>query len=143
RVTLEPAPTGARAVVHVMPRKGIDSVRIDVHGAPTNADELLRDADLARDGELVARDVPKQRWRVEAMLQGRGSPAPQVDISTRPPDDPLRVTVVVDVKVGAPRRIERRVVYPQGGTPAEAAHADKTYAAKAGERADETTLDTA
>ncbi len=134
---------GVRATVHVMPRKVIDSLRLDLHGAPVDGDELLRDAELAIDGEIVGRDVIRHKAKIEALLQRRGFPSPTVIIGTRGTDDPLRVVVLVDVIAGAPRTIERRVLYPFRGTPAAVADAEKTYAAKTGARADETVLDAA
>jgi outer membrane protein assembly factor BamA len=134
---------GVRATIHVMPRKVIDSIRLDLHGAPLDGDELLRDADLATEGEIVGRDVARHRARIEATLQRRGFPAPTVTITTRPTDDPLRDVVLVDVVAGAPRRIERRIVYPIRGTPADVEDAEKHYAVKTGARADEITLDAA
>jgi outer membrane protein assembly factor BamA len=142
-VTLTPEAGGVRAAVHVMPRKVIDSFRVDLHGAQLDSDQLLRDADLAADGELVGREVPIFRQRIEALLQRRGFPAPQVTLATRPTDDPLRVVLFVDINAGAPRRIERRAFYPFGGTRAEADLAERAYAMKLGERADEGALDAA
>src|SRR5439155_284002 len=83
---------------------------------------------------LVARDIAKQRERMEAMLKRRGFQAPRVSITTRPTDDPQRVVVIVDIDPGAPRRIERRVVYRFDGTLAEAEAAERTYAVKIGDR---------
>lgn len=134
---------GVRATLHLMPRKVIDSVRLDLHGAPIDGDSLMRDADLLVDGELVGREVPRHRARIETTLQRRGFPSPTISISTRGTDDPLRVVVVVDVEVGAPRRIERRVLYPFRGTPAEIEAAEKQYQVATGTRADEFTLDAA
>jgi outer membrane protein assembly factor BamA len=134
---------GARATLHVMPRKVIASVTFDLHGAPLDGDQLLRDADLVVEGEIVARDVARHRARIEATLQRRGYPSPTVTITTRATDDPLRDVVIVDVVAGAPRRIERRIVYPFRGTQAQTDDAERVYAAKTGDRADETALDAA
>jgi outer membrane protein insertion porin family len=143
RTTLDSGAGGVRAVIHLMPRKVIDALRVDAHGAPIDADALLRDADLVTDGELVAGQVHAHADRIEAQLMRRGFSAPQVKISTRPTDDPLRVVVDVDIQVGAPRKIERRVVYPIGAGRPEASFVERAYTAKAGDRADEPALDTA
>ncbi len=132
-----------RASVHLMPRKVIDSVRVDLHEVALDRDELLRDAELLTDGELVAGEVPRHRQRIEATLQRRGFPAPTVTIDTRATSDPSRVLVVVDIVAGAPRRIERRLIYPFGGTPEGASDAEGAYQAKAGAIADEFSLDAA
>ncbi|MBS2016430.1 MAG: BamA/TamA family outer membrane protein [Deltaproteobacteria bacterium] len=134
---------GVHATIHVMPRKVIDSVKLELHGAQIDGDSLLRDADIVVDGELVGREVPKHRARIETTLQRLGYPSPTINISTRGTDDPLRVVVVVDVEVGAPRRIERRVLYPFRGTPSDVEDADKSYQVAIGARADEFALDTA
>jgi outer membrane protein assembly factor BamA len=142
RVTFAEDAAGVHATVHVMPRKVIDSVRVEAHGVD-GVDDVLRDSEIVTDGELVARDIPKQRERIEAVLKRRGFQAPRVSITTRPTDDPQRVVVLVDVDPGAPRRIERRVVYRFGGTQAEAEAAEKGYAVKVSDRADEATLEAA
>lgn len=142
-VTAVRDPSGLRVTVHVMPRKVIQSIRVDLHGTPLDDGELLRDADIATENELVARDIPAWRARLDALLQRRGFPAPQVNISTRPTDDPLRVVLILDVHPGAPRRIERRVLYPVRGSPDEIDDAKKVYAVREGGRADEPVLDAA
>ena len=134
---------GARATLHVMPRKVIASIALDLHGTPLEGDQLLRDAELVAEGELVGRDVARHRARIEATLQRRGFPSPTVTITTRGTDDPLRDVVLVDVAPGAARRIERRVVYPFRGTQAQTDDAERTYGVKPGERADETVLEAA
>ncbi len=134
---------GVRATIHVMPRKVIDAVNLDLHGAPIDADELLREADLVIDGELVGRDVIRHRARIEGLLQRRGFPAPTVTITTRATDDPLRAVALVDVVAGAPRNIERRVIYPFHGTPVSVRDAEANYVVKTGSRADEVALDAA
>ena len=134
---------GVRATVHVMPRKVIDSIRLDTHDAPIDGDELLRDAELSIDGEIVGRDVNRHRAKIEALLQRRGFPSPTVSITTRGTDDPLRAVVIVDVVAGAPRNIERRVIYPFRGTQGAVEDAEKSYTMKRGARADEVALEAA
>ncbi len=143
RVELTNEGPGVHAIIHVMPRKIIDSLRLDLHRAPVDGDELLRDAELAIDGEIVGRDVIRHKAKIEALLQRRGFPSPTVIIGTRATDDPLRVVVLVDVIAGAPRNIERRVLYPFRGTPEAVKDAEKAYAAKTGARADEVVLEAA
>jgi outer membrane protein assembly factor BamA len=131
---------GVRVTIHVVPRKVIDGIRVDLHGAPLDGDELLRDLDLTTDGEIVAGDLPGLHTRLEGLLLRRGFPAPRVAITTRPTNDPLRVIVEVSVSAGAPRKIERRVIYPTGATREEIEDAERFYALKTGMRADETLL---
>ncbi len=137
-VTMDGA--GVRVTIFVTPRKVIDAVRIDLHGAPLDADELLRELDLTSDGEIVASDLPMLEARLDALIQRRGFPAPRVAITTRPTNDPLRVVVDVSASVGAPRRIERRVIYPTGATKEEIEDAERSYTMKTGMRADESLL---
>jgi outer membrane protein assembly factor BamA len=143
RVELVKEGAGVRATLHVMPRKVIESVRIDLHGTQLDGDELLRDAELTAEGELVSDAVPRHRARIEAQLNRRGFPSPTVSIVARGTDDPLRVIVIVDVVVGAPRRVERRVLYPFGGTKEAFEDAENHYLVKAGAVADQVTLDAA
>ena len=135
---------GVKVTVRVVPRKVIDAVRIDLHGAPLDADEILRDLDFTTDGEVVANELPKQSVRLDAILHRRGFPAPNVAITTVPHrTDPLRVIVEVSVTAGAPRKIERRVIYSQEATSEEREDAERFYALKTGMRADETLLSAA
>ncbi|MBX3186064.1 MAG: BamA/TamA family outer membrane protein [Labilithrix sp.] len=143
RVLLVKEGAGVHATLRVMPRKIIDGIRIDFHNAPVNGDELVRDADLAVEGELVAGDMEKHKARIESILQRRGFPSPTVMMYTRGTDDPLRVVLVVDVQVGAPRMIERRVLYPIRGTKEAIEDAEKQYSMRLGMRADEVPLDAA
>lgn len=143
RAEITPDAGGVKVTIRVAPRKVIHAIRLDLHGAPVDGDGLLRDADLANDGEILARDIPVHTARIEALLMRRGFPAPQVVLTTRGTDDPLRVVVMLDVSVGAPRKIERRVLYPSAATKEEIEDAERFYVAKAGDRADETVLDAA
>lgn len=131
---------GVRVTITVVPRKVIDGIRVDLHGAPIDGDELVRDLDLTTDGEIVASDLAALQSRLEALLQRRGFPAPRLAITTRGTNDPLRVLVEISASVGAPRRIERRVIYPTGATKEEIQDAERFYALKTGMRADETML---
>lgn len=132
---------GVKVTVQVVPRKVIDAVQIHLHGAPLDGDEILRELDLATDGEVVANELPKQSLRLEALLHRRGFPAPSVAITTKPhSSDPLRVTVDVSVTAGTPRKIERRVIYSQDATREEREDAERFYAMKTGMRADEVEL---
>ncbi len=131
---------GVRVEIRLRPRKIVDSVQTELHGAPIDASELLRDAELASEGELTSADLPRTQSHLEAILQRRGFPAPRVVVHTRSTNDPLRVVLVVDINVGAPRRIERRILYPIGGGRDAVVRAERTYAVKVGQRADETAL---
>jgi len=131
---------GVRVTITVVPRKIIDAVRVDLHGAPLDADEILRDLDLGVENDLAASDLGPLNARFEAILQRRGFPGPRVAITTTKTSDPHRVVLKVSATVGAPRKIERRVFYPTGGTPEEIEEAERAFTVKAGMRADEVVL---
>lgn len=131
------------AVLHVVPRKIIETIRADLQDAPVDGEQLLRDVDLVVDGELVADRLPSQIRRIEQLLQYRGFPSPTVALSTWPTDDPLRVKLVAKIDLGAPRRIERRVVYPIGGPEGGSLDVDRNYLVHTGDRADEPALQAA
>jgi outer membrane protein assembly factor BamA len=132
--------SGVRVTFHVTPRKVIDSVRLDLNGAPIDADELLRELDLSAEGELAANELDPHAARLSTIMQRRGFPAPRVTMTTRPTNDPLRVVLEIAVSAGAPRRIERRALYPTRATREEAEDAERFYGLKVGARADESAL---
>ncbi len=140
RADLRAEGAGVRVTLHLTPRKVIDAIQIDLHGAPLDGDELLRDLDLSTDGEIVATDLEVSSARLETLLQRRGFPAPRVAITTRGTNDPLRVVLEISATVGAPRKIERRVLYPSNATREEIEDAERFYALKTGDRADEALL---
>ncbi len=143
RAELKQEGAGVRVTLVVTPRKVIDSVRVDLHGAPIDDAELLRDLDLGSEGELVASELPRLEARLDALIQRHGFPAPRVAITTRATNDPLRVIVDVSASVGAPRKIERRVIYTTGATKDEIEDAERFYGVSRGMRADENLLSSA
>jgi outer membrane protein insertion porin family len=134
---------GVRVVVHVVPRKRIESLRLELHGARVEKDELLRVADLVEGGELVGRDLPAQKKKIENFLAQHGYPAPAVTITIRDTDAVTSVLVLVDVVPGPPRLIERRFFYVYGSTPEAIASAEEAYSVKTASRLDEARLDAA
>ncbi len=143
RVELEDIEGTLLATLHLVPRRIVDSFRIELHGAPLDGEQLLRDAELVVDGEIVASRLPSQVERLTQLLQWRGFPSPIVTLKTVGTNDPLRVVLVADVDPGAPRRVERRVVYPFGGPENAGNDIDANYLVHVGERADEPTLQAA
>jgi len=134
---------GVRLVVHVVPRKLIENLRLDLHGARVERDILLREADLAEGGELIGRDLPDQRKRIEAFLARHGYPSAVVTLTTRDTDTTTRVLVLIDVLPGVPRLLRRRFFYVYGATDEELAIAEATYGVKVGTRLDEALLEAA
>jgi outer membrane protein assembly factor BamA len=132
-----------RLIVHVVPRKLIENLRLDLHGARVERDMLLREADLAEGGELIGRDLPEQKKRIEAFLARHGYPSPVVTLATRDTDTPSRVLVIVDVVPGPPSLLQRRFFYVYGATPVELSAAEDAYGVEVGARLDEARIEAA
>ncbi len=143
RVSVVREGAGIALVAHMVPRKLIESLRVDVHSAAVDRDELLREADLAEGGELVGKDIPVQKAKIAAVFARHGYPAPLVGITTRETDAPERVLVLVDVAPGPERRLARRVFYVFGADPRALVVDDDAYAVHEGGRADESALEAA
>ncbi len=88
---------GVRATIHVMPRKVIDAHSRRPPRRSPRRDELLRDLDLARDGELVASECPRIARASRRSSSGAAFLRRRCRITTRATDDPLRVIVLVDI----------------------------------------------
>jgi outer membrane protein insertion porin family len=132
---------GVRVVVHVVPRKLIESLRLDLHGARVERDELLRAADLVEGGELVGRDLPDQKKRIETFLARHGYPTPLVTITMRGTDTVTSVLVLLDVVPGPPRLLARRFFYVYGASPDALRSAEDSYGVAPGTRLDEARLE--
>ena len=143
RTSVTPEGSGVVLLVRVVPRKLVDKLKIDVHGAKIDADELLRNADLADGGELVGADIDGQTARIERDMGMRGFPAARVTIRSRATDDPRRALVLVDVVPGAPRTIDQRELYVFGAPQEPVLPIARTYGAGAGSRADWPALEAA
>ena len=143
KVSVTPEGDGALLVVRVVPRKLVDKLRLDLHGAKVDQEELLRAADLAEGGELVGADIAEATARVEADMALHGYPAAHATIRSRPTDDPARALVLVDVTPGAPRTIDDRHLYVFGASEERVLPVAQTYTASAGQRADIPLLDAA
>jgi outer membrane protein insertion porin family len=147
RVVAHADGAGVRMVVHVAQRRIIETLRLDLHQAPIERDELLREADLAERGEVLGIDLPNYRARMERYLARRGFPTATVTIQTRETDDPARVLVLIDVVPGGERVLQRRVFYvvdPDGAPSPSLRQLSpvlEDYRVAVGGRADETALD--
>ncbi len=141
--------SGVRMVVHVAQRRLVETLRINMHGAPVDRDELLREADLTEGGEVLGVDLPLYKERAERYLARAGFPTATVKIESRETDDPERVLVLIDVFPGGPRILQRRVFYviDENGTPAPSPRTLNPvlegYRVGVGGRADESALDAA
>ncbi len=149
RVVAEADGSGVKMVVHVAQRRLVQSLRLSLHDAPIDRDELLREADLSEGGEVLGVEMDSYRQRMERYLARRGFPTASVTMETRETDDPARVTVLIDAAPGGPRVLQRRVFYvtgPDGNPMADSRTIDRAlgdYKAQVGDRADESLLDAA
>ncbi len=143
RVSAAPDGGGVRVVVHAVPRKVAESISIDLHGAPVERDELLREAMLEEGAELVGSDLRIRKRRIEALLARRGWPDAEVHVTTRQTDKATRVIVLLDITVHKPRELGRRVFYPFGATQEALQVYLNDYAPGRGDRADEPAIETA
>ncbi|MGH7437011.1 MAG: POTRA domain-containing protein, partial [Polyangiaceae bacterium] len=129
--------------VHLVPRKLIDHIQIDLHGAGLDHEELLREADLAEGGEIVGADMDAAVSRIRRYFAVRGYPEAQASIETRITDDPARAIVLVDAEPGPPRVIKDRAFYVVDAEPEPVERVARSYAVDAGDRADEPIIDRA
>ena len=157
RVVVAADGAGVRLVVHVIPRKLIELLRVNLHGASVERDEVLREADLSDGGEILGPSLAAQEKKVEALFARNGYPMAKASITTRATDDPSRVLTFLDVQPGSPRILDRRVFYifhgddaaaavPKPGTHPEADRLKATaedYVVKGNQRADESALEAA
>ena len=134
---------GVRLVVHAVPRKLIASLRVDLHGAVVEVDEVLREADLADGGEIIGADIKAHQKDIEALFLRHGYPAAVATITTRSGDDGTRVTAALDVQPGPPRLLERRVFYITDAFSKQLTPTAEGYLVKKNERADDATLEAA
>jgi len=140
RVVAEPLGDGVRVRLVLTKRKVIDAVRVDFHGENLPKDEMLRDIDLTEGGEIVEMEMPAYKARIERFLARRGFPSPVLDVHTEATDDPLRVTVRIDIAPGVPRKLQRIVFYSVQGAPERFALATDKFSVKKGDRVDEAQL---
>ncbi|HEY2514285.1 MAG TPA: POTRA domain-containing protein, partial [Polyangiaceae bacterium] len=134
---------GVKMVVHVVQRRLVELLRLDLHGAPLERDELLREADLLEGGEILGTDIPEYQERLLRYLARRGYPTASVTLTTRDTDDPARVMVIVDIAPGGPRVLQRRVFYVFGAESRVLHPVLEDYRVTVGDRCDENAFDAA
>ena len=138
-----PETGGVALLLHAAPRKLVSRLVLETHGGSIDHEDLVREANLADDSEIVAADIPEMTTRVARYLAVHGYPFAKVDIQTRDTVDPFRALVVVDVAPGAPRIIDDRHAYVFGSDARPLLSLAETYAVRPKERADEPALDAA
>jgi outer membrane protein insertion porin family len=134
---------GVALVVSVTARKLVQSVRVTLHGAPLDREDVLHEADLVEGGELVGSDLTAQTDRITALFARHGYPNARVTISSRATDDPRRAVVLIDVDVGNERDIELRWFFVEGASRSDVRRYVDGYVVHVGDRADESRLATA
>lgn len=135
---------GVQLRVHGKPRKLVEAVRVELHGATAvTEDDVSREAQIDEGAELVGTDLELRTKRVAALLARRGYPDATVKIEARQTDVPTRVIALIDVALGEPRKIARRVFYAFGASSDEVAPFTGNYAVGVGDATDETALETA
>jgi len=134
---------GCRIVVHVVVRKLIERLEVDLDGAKIDRDELLREGDLVEGGEFVGAELGAKQERMETLLSRHGYPDATVSLRTRSTDDPLRIVASLEVHAGEERIVKRRVFYVYGARPDEISRQTGNYRVKKDDRADEMQLEAA
>ena len=134
---------GVRIRVHATPRRIIDGLRVDLHRAPIDREEVLREGGLEDGGELLGSEIPLCKQRIEALFARRGFPDVQVDLSTRQTDVASHVLLLLDVNPGPPRKVGQRVFYTFGATALVLDRYTKGYDVDKGDRVDEPALEAA
>jgi outer membrane protein insertion porin family len=128
---------GALLVVRVVPRKLIQKLEVELHGAPFDYDDLLHSADLGEGGEIVGADIGQVKDRIVRFSALHGYPSAHVEIKTRATDDPMRTFVMVNVQPGQPRTIDERRFYVFGSGAGKVMDLTGAYGVRPGGRADE------
>jgi outer membrane protein assembly factor BamA len=146
RATADAIDEGGGSVVlsiRVVPRKTIETMRVELNGAAVDRDELLREGDFAEGGELVGADLADKQERLENFLARHGYPDATVSLTTRLTDDPLKVFLLLEVKPGEARKIDKRYFFVLNASRDALESTTDAYTVKTGDRADETLLDLA
>ena len=143
RVAARPVGDGVALSFSMVPRKLIGGLHIDVHDAPIDREELMRDTELSDGGEIVGADLASLRCRIQGFFQRHGYPEPVVTLRMRDTDDPARALVYVDVNPGPPRVIGRRDFYVFDADAREILRSSGSYPVKPHDRADDPAIDQA
>jgi len=144
RVSIEADDSGGVAIrVHATPRRIIDGLRLELHHAQVDREEILHESQLEEGGEILGTDLRARKRRIEVLFRRHGFPNPNVDISTRQTDSPTRVLLLIDVNAGQPLKIQRRIFYTFGAKAEDLDPYTKNYDVDRGDRADEPLLQAA
>jgi outer membrane protein insertion porin family len=143
RVSAQPDGPGALVTVRVVPRKLVDRLQVDLHGARVDLDELLRSAGLSEGGEIVGADLDATIESLERDFAVHGYPSAKARIQMRDTDDSTRTLVLIDVAPGASRVIGDRRFYVFGAQAEQVLPIANSYGPGVDDRADRPVLDQA
>ncbi len=143
RITAQEEGAGVAVALRVVPRKLIDRLQVDIHGARVDLEELLRNAALSEGGEILGADLERTTESLERTLAIHGYPSAKARIQMRDTDDPTRTLVLVDVAPGAPRLIAVRRFYVFGADREQVMPVAKSYGPGVADRVDRPVLDQA
>jgi outer membrane protein assembly factor BamA len=143
RVSASAENGGALLVARVVPRKLIKRLQLDLHGAPVDYDELLREGGLSEGGEIVGDAADEATTRMTRDMMLHGYPAAHATLRMLATDDPERTLLLVDVVPGPPRLVDRREFYVFGAKSEQVMPATSAYSVRAGDRADLPAIDAA
>jgi outer membrane protein assembly factor BamA len=105
RAEAEPLGDGVLLRIRVVARRIITSLRLS---GVSDADELLRAAQIRVGSEITARDLPDLTRRLEGELGRRGYPDAKVRAEPFDADDPMAIVLSFEAQPGAPARISER-----------------------------------
>jgi outer membrane protein assembly factor BamA len=105
RAEAEAVEGGVLLRIRVVARRIIASLRVS--GA-SDADDLLRAAQIRTGSEVTARELPELTRRLEGELGRRGYPDARVRAEALDTDDPMAIVLSFEVTQGPPARIEQR-----------------------------------
>jgi outer membrane protein insertion porin family len=143
RISAQEDGAGVLLTARVVPRKLVDQLQVDLHGARLDLDEVLRSAGLSQGGEIIGADLERTTESLERTFAIHGYPSARARIQMRDTDDPTRTLVFIDVASGAPRLIGERTFYVFGAAPEQVMPIAKSYGPGANDRADRPVLDQA
>lgn len=142
-VEIETFGAGVRIRIVAVPRVVVDSMRLDVHGAEVDTDEMVRDAEVQESDELLANDFELRKRRLEVFLARAGYPDAKITITPRETEKRNRILLLVDVQPGKPRKLERRVFYAIDADKREIEPITADYQVKVGDRVQELPIEAA
>jgi outer membrane protein assembly factor BamA len=134
---------GVALTVRVVPRKIVQDIVTDFGGANIAREDVLREADLARDQEVTGPAFMTFGERIKALFVRHGFPDAAAKITSIRGNDSKHIVLQISVKPGKPLVIERRVIETPRGNVEEAARILRTYGVDRGDIGDETVLDNA